>query len=253
VTDRSVVGNDCRGWPSPPLNRLKTSRGLPGRCVREEELEEECRGEHKMGEKNPEENSHMEIPTAYSHASTASHSPLKTGEHVLRLTPLHTKRYILWGNFKGRINYLSKQRGGWWWWWWGTTKPLRVVIQSEGRERERERESWDRLVFTEIILQCRISTVSGFHVEDENEMCWTKTGGGNTAINKHNATWIPTCFGFERRPNSSFLLVFGGRGLEVTKTHLAPRLRQRTPRAPRVEGVAKTRSIRGGVFFKFYT
>lgn len=78
--------------------------------------------------KNP--NIHMKILTTQSctEPTTTSSSLQKAGARIatILLTSLHTKRSILWVNFKGRINYLTKH--------WGlvgrTTKPPRGVIHS---------------------------------------------------------------------------------------------------------------------------
>lgn len=73
--------------------------------------------------------------------TTTSYSLQKADACIatLLLTSLHTKRSILWVNFKGRINYLTKHWGlvgG------GTTKPPRGVIHSK-REPGLACVNWD--------------------------------------------------------------------------------------------------------------
>lgn len=114
--------------------------------AKKEELEEEEEASRSCEKKK--ENSHMEILN-HRVMRQATYSLQKTPEHVLPSSsslPLHTKRYIYYERiFKGRINYLTKHRGGWRGGGGGTTKPLRVAIQSK-------RENWDWLVLTEIML-----------------------------------------------------------------------------------------------------
>lgn len=109
-------GYDCWDWP-PPKNLLWLpqhgswgevggSGGKRRSWRRSREASTSCENTKMVTWKSLPHSHAPSLPLAPTH-----YKRLMSTFAVFLFTPLHTKRYILWLNFKGRINYFTKLRG----------------------------------------------------------------------------------------------------------------------------------------------